>query len=65
MEMGSCDVGDSLVSLHNSRLDYVKSITRVGCLLSGMGCGVMRVMHLRSGFGGKKTWKDRNGNPFV
>lgn len=52
MEMGSCDVGDSLVSLHNSRLDYAKSITRVGCLLLGMGCGFKRVMHLRSGFGG-------------
>ena len=28
-------------------------------------CALMRVMHLRSGFDGKKTWKDRNGNPFV
>ena len=33
MEMGNRDVEDSFVSLHNSRSDYVKSITRMGCLL--------------------------------
>ena len=45
MEMGSCDVGDSLVSLQNGKLCCVRNPTRVGC-------GVKRVMHLRSGFGG-------------
>ena len=46
MEMGSCDVGDSFVSLHNGKLCSVRNPTQVGC-------GVKRVMHMRAGFGEK------------